>query len=116
MKPASILFALLCLSACIDTFYPPFLENGLDLEVVLEIKWQDGSSGQGVLKPGERFVFGQEAARVEVLTISGAGFPPIQYRGPELVAMVTCHPDSRGITWFIRAGGLQPSEPCQAKG
>jgi len=95
-----------------DRFYPPRLQNQMNVPVGLRIVLVDGAVNEVRIEPGERLLFGYQTESLSKLTFSVEGKVIDEIDAPRIALMLKCTADPRLVTWFIEADGLRPSIPC----
>ncbi|MFU8832403.1 MAG: hypothetical protein ACNA7J_09630 [Wenzhouxiangella sp.] len=101
------LIALVVLTAC-DPTYPLFLRNGLETQVTVQTKFEEGVSSEGVLQPGERLTFLHPEGKIASVIVYSEGHILYEFDKQALLDMHNSVSDPRQVTWNIQSDGVKP--------
>ncbi len=99
---------ILGVAGCYDRAYPPFLRNGFDSAITVNIVYSDGVQHTDTWLPGMRVTTGREGVEIVSINVWRDGRVLHRLDEKRLQEMKNSVNDVRKVTWNIQTDGIRP--------
>jgi len=98
---------ILGVASCVDSS-PPYLRNGFDSAITVNIVYSDGVEHTDTWQPGMRVATGREGVRIVSINVWRDGYALHRLDEKRLLEMKNSVNDVRKVTWNIQTDGIKP--------